>query len=233
VQGLHALAAECGLSDHVAFLGFVSGEEKRQVLREAWAFALPSHQENFGVAVLEAIAAGLPVVLSAEVQLRAFVEAKDLGVIVDRTDPGSIAEGLRAVLDDAARRKRVAEQGPAAVQETFSLERVGEQVRSLYEQALAAARSHPCCFRLQFCAAHRSAYALAHRAGAVPSAGMALVRVAVPLWVEERSPSIPHASSPIGAYFQRRRSGVCAGWSFARYLKRYTPICHLLPDTSL
>ena len=150
VQGLHALAAECDLSDHVRYLGFV-----------------------------------------------------------------------------------LAEQGPAAVQETFSLERVGEQVRSLYEQALAAARSHPCCFRLQFCAAHRSAYALAHRAGAVPSAGMALVRVAVPLWVEERSPSIPHASSPIGAYFQRRRSGVCAGWSFARYLKRYTPICHPPPDTSL
>ena len=110
------------------------------------------------MAVLEAIAAGLPVVLSAEVQLRAFVEAKDLGVIVDRTDPGSIAEGLRAVLDDATRRERVAEQGPAAVQETFSLERVGEQVRSLYEQALAAARSHPCCFRLQFCAAHRSVW---------------------------------------------------------------------------
>jgi glycosyltransferase involved in cell wall biosynthesis len=50
---------------------------------------------------------------------------------------------------------------------------------------------------------------------------------------EERSPSMPHASSPIGTYFQRRRSGGCAGWSFARYLKRYTPICHPSPDTSL
>ena len=120
------------------FWGFVSGTEKQRVLREAWAFALPSHQENFGVAVLEAIAAGLPVVLSAEVQLRALVEAKDLGVIVDRTDPGPIAEGLRAVLDDAARRKRVAEQGPAAVQETFSLGQVGTQLRTLYEQALAS-----------------------------------------------------------------------------------------------
>jgi glycosyltransferase involved in cell wall biosynthesis len=35
VHGLHHLAAECGLSDHVRFLGFVSGEEKRRVLREA------------------------------------------------------------------------------------------------------------------------------------------------------------------------------------------------------
>ena len=154
-------------------------------------------------------------------------------MIVGRTDPGSIAEGLRAVLDDAARRKRVAEQGPAAVQDAFSVARVGEQVRSFYEQALAAARSYPCCSRLHFCAAHSSAYALAHRAGAVPSAGVALVRVAVPLWDEEMSPSMLHASSPIGTYFQRRRSGVCAGWSFARYLKRHTPICHPPPDTSL
>ena len=44
----------------------------------------------------------------------------------------------RAVLDDAARRKRVAEQGPAAVQETFSLGQVGTQLRALYEQALAS-----------------------------------------------------------------------------------------------
>jgi len=138
VQGLHETVATRNLGDSVSFLGFVSGAEKRRVLREAWAFALPSHQENFGVAVLEAVAAGLPVVLSGEVQLRAFVEAKDLGVIVDRTDPGSIAEGLRAVLDDAARRKRVAEQGPAAVQETFSLGQVGTQLRTLYEQALAS-----------------------------------------------------------------------------------------------
>ena len=74
VQRLHDTVATHGLGDSVSFLGFVSGEEKRRVLREAWAFALPSHQENFGVAVLEAVAAGLPVVISGEVQLRAFME---------------------------------------------------------------------------------------------------------------------------------------------------------------
>ncbi|MCS3668087.1 glycosyltransferase involved in cell wall biosynthesis [Salinibacter ruber] len=81
------------------------------MLREGWAFALPFHQENFGVAVLEAVAAGLPVVISGEVQLRSFIEEKELGRIVDRTDPAAIAAGLRAVLLYDAGRRRAAAGG--------------------------------------------------------------------------------------------------------------------------
>ena len=134
VQGLHDTVATHGLRDSVSFLGFVSGDEKERVLPEAWAFALPSHQENFGVAVLEAVAAGLPVVISGEVQLRSFVEANEVGVVVDRTDPSAIAEGLETVLADDAGRRRVADQGPIAVQETFSLGHVGIQLKKMYDQ---------------------------------------------------------------------------------------------------
>ena len=140
VQDLHDTVAEHGLGDSVSFLGFVSGGEKERVLREAWAFALPSHQENFGVAVLEAVAAGLPVVISGEVQLRSFIEEKDLGRIVDRTDPSAIAAGLRAVLSDDAGRRRVAEAGPAAVRDAFSVARVGRDLRALYGEVVGAHR---------------------------------------------------------------------------------------------
>ncbi|WP_259058192.1 glycosyltransferase [Salinibacter ruber] len=145
VQQLHDTVATHGLGDSVSFLGFVSGNEKERVLREAWTFALPSHQENFGVAVLEAAAAGLPVVISGEVQLRSFVEAHDLGVVVDRKDPAAIAAGLRAVLSDDAGRRRVAEAGPAAVRDTFSVARVGEQLVEMYERVLSTASSHDGC----------------------------------------------------------------------------------------
>lgn len=134
VQTLYETVRGYGLEDTVSFLGFVRGEEKERVLREAWAFALPSHQENFGVAVLEAVAAGLPVVISGEVQLCGFVEENGLGVVVDRTEAGDVAAGLRDVLADDAKRRRIAERGPAAVQDTFSVERVGTQLRALYEE---------------------------------------------------------------------------------------------------
>ncbi|WP_251951777.1 glycosyltransferase [Salinibacter ruber] len=145
VRQLRDTVATHGLEDSVSFLGFVSGDEKERVLRKAWAFALPSHQENFGVAVLEAVAAGLPVVISGEVQLRSFVESHDLGVIVDRTDPAAIAAGLRSVLSDDAGQRRVAEEGPAAVRDTFSVERVGEQLVEMYESVLSTASSDDGC----------------------------------------------------------------------------------------
>ncbi len=90
--------------------------------------------------MLEAVAAGLPVVISGAVQLRSFVEEHELGLIVDRTDPVAIAAGLETVLADDAGRRRVAESGPGAVRKTFSLERVGEQLRELYAQAVGAWR---------------------------------------------------------------------------------------------
>jgi glycosyltransferase involved in cell wall biosynthesis len=138
VQRLRDTVARHDLGDSVSFLGFVSGDEKERVLREAWAFALPSHQENFGVAVLEAVAAGLPVVISGEVQLRSFVETNELGVVVDRTDPAALVAGLRAMLTDEAERRRVAEAGPAAVRDAFSVARVGEQLGALYGEVVGA-----------------------------------------------------------------------------------------------
>lgn len=128
---LHERVDDLELEQSVSFPGFVTGEEKARLLRTSWLFVLPSHQENFGVAVLEALAAGLPVVISDAVQLDAFVTAKDLGKVVPR-DASAISSALTSVLGDRQWLADRAERAPGAVAETFSLDRVGEQLRAMY-----------------------------------------------------------------------------------------------------
>jgi glycosyltransferase involved in cell wall biosynthesis len=101
------------------------------VLQEALAFVLPSYQENLGVAVLEAIAAGLPVIISPDVQVKSFVEANNLGHVVPR-EKKALASALVSILEDTSLRRRVADRGPEAVRETFSVDVVGTQLTEMY-----------------------------------------------------------------------------------------------------
>ena len=126
-------AATLGLQDHVSFVGFVQGAEKQKLLASSHVFVLPSHQENFGVAVLEAVAAGLPVVISPEVQLASFIEAQQLGHVVER-DPAPVGEALAQTLRDDVLQRRCAEEGPRLVEEHFSPEEVGTQLQEMYAQ---------------------------------------------------------------------------------------------------
>jgi glycosyltransferase involved in cell wall biosynthesis len=79
---LDVFIREHGASDKIIRTGFVSGERKQLLLQGADFFVLPSRHENFGLAVLEALAAGIPVLLSDHVALAREVEAHHLGVVV-------------------------------------------------------------------------------------------------------------------------------------------------------
>src|SRR5205814_1880206 len=63
----------------VIFPGWLEGNEKAAALREAALLALPSHQENFGLAVVEALACKVPVLLSTQVNLAGEIEAAEAG----------------------------------------------------------------------------------------------------------------------------------------------------------
>nr|WP_259087442.1 glycosyltransferase [Salinibacter ruber] len=114
LKALHcsAVLTSCRFTSFRAQSKTTSSADGTHRIRDRLVGIRASHQENFGVAVLETVAAGLPVVISGEVQLRSFVESHDLGVVVDRTDPAALAAGLRAMLSDEAGRRRVAEAGP-------------------------------------------------------------------------------------------------------------------------
>jgi len=119
----------------VEFSGFVTGAEKAKALAEATVLVLPSLHENFGIVVVEALAAGLPVVVSEHVQLRDFIAANDLGIIASDSS-ASIAAAVSSVLSDLELQRRVAETGRRLVDESYNPETIGKQLHSMYLSAL-------------------------------------------------------------------------------------------------
>jgi glycosyltransferase involved in cell wall biosynthesis len=126
------------LGDSVSFVGYVEGEVKRALLHHAQLFVLPSQHENFGIAVLEALASGLPVVISPEVQLSSFVSEHSLGIVSETSAP-ALADAIAGALEDRVLRERCRKQGPALVSCYFSPHAIGAQLLDMYRYAT----SHP------------------------------------------------------------------------------------------
>ena len=83
---LSALADHLGLGGAVSFVGHVDGAAKERVLAEADCFVLPSAHENFGLAVAEALAAGLPAIVTPTVALSQDIHAAGAGLVTETTE---------------------------------------------------------------------------------------------------------------------------------------------------
>jgi glycosyltransferase involved in cell wall biosynthesis len=129
-------AAESGEGrSRIVFEGWVAGDPRMSLLRHAALFALPSAQENFGVAVVEALACGVPVIVSPAVNLAADIEKHQAGWIVPR-DRAALAESLgRLMTDRAALAERRAHARTFA--ERFRWSAVAESLVHLYEDVLS------------------------------------------------------------------------------------------------
>ncbi len=90
----------------VQFVGWIDGEPKLQLVRRASVFALCSKHENFGLSVLEALAAGVPTLLSRQVDLADDVDSANAGWIVDDVHDSLRRALAAAVGDDQARAAR-------------------------------------------------------------------------------------------------------------------------------
>jgi len=97
-DALRRLCTQLGLDDRVRFLGFV--EDVPSLLRDADIFLMPSRWEGFGLSAVEAMNAGLPVIVSDVDGLREIVAASPpCGLFVDPLDPSSIAKAVQQLLD--------------------------------------------------------------------------------------------------------------------------------------
>jgi len=99
---LERLAAELGLGPAVRFPGFVSEEEKRRLLRRAWAVVFPSPKEGWGITNVEAAACGTPAIASDSDGLRESVRAGVTGYLVPHGDVSALANRMLTLAGDPA-----------------------------------------------------------------------------------------------------------------------------------
>jgi len=128
-----------GLSGAAEFFGWVSGEVKRRLLGEATLHVLPSYLEGLPMVVLEAMAAGLPVVATNVGGIPSVVDDGVNGFLVRPRNAGAVAEAVCKLLRDPALRVRMGAVSREKINERFLPERVVPQIDALYTK-LAGSR---------------------------------------------------------------------------------------------
>lgn len=130
VSMLKALAAAGPAAERIRFVGWLAGADKRRAIRDARVFALPSSQENFGISVAEALAAGVPAVVTPAVNLADDIVAARAGWVAAQ-QPEAFAIALRAAMRDDDRQDRSRRARDLA--QAFRWSRVADQLVGLYE----------------------------------------------------------------------------------------------------
>ena len=121
-----------GLAGRVHIIGPVYGQAKYEALRDAAAFTLISRQEGFSMAITEALACELPVVITEACHFPQVAQA-GCGFIVS-PDPEAVAEALASLLGDPAARLAMGRAGRRLVAERFTWDRIAESSLAAYHK---------------------------------------------------------------------------------------------------
>jgi glycosyltransferase involved in cell wall biosynthesis len=135
-EGFGGVLAEtlrgCGLTNRVTFSGLLSEADKIAALADADVLVLSSYTEAFGIALLEGMASGLPVVVTDRAALAPVIRDAGAGIVV-QADDKALAEALRLLLADADLRRVLGRRGRRLVETRFSWGESARAFARLYE----------------------------------------------------------------------------------------------------
>ena len=134
---LEAMAQTIGGGDRVRFVGHVDGDAKRRAFSDADVFILPSAHENFGIAVAEALAAGLPVIVTPGVALARDVSTAGTGLVAEATDE-AIASAIVWAADHPAALVEMGERAWQFASQQLSWTATCERLARLYDELASA-----------------------------------------------------------------------------------------------
>jgi glycosyltransferase involved in cell wall biosynthesis len=136
---MRALAVELGLNERCRFIGEVRGEEKRAVLRGADAYALISHSEGLPISVLEAMACGLPVLITPGCNIPQVTALGRAGVpagLIVEPEVSTVVTGLRTLFADQDQMRAWGGQARALVRERFTWPEIARQTIAEYQKMI-------------------------------------------------------------------------------------------------
>jgi glycosyltransferase involved in cell wall biosynthesis len=138
MQELRSEVKRTGVEDRVSFAGKVSYKELPSYLAACDIFTLPSTSrlEAFGIAALEAMSSGKPVVVSDIPGVREVVQDGQQGYISKACSPEGIAEKVKLLHDSPTDRKRMGEAARRTVEERYCWEKVVQKVEEVYTKSM-------------------------------------------------------------------------------------------------
>lgn len=139
-DSLRRRAGEMGLGGRVHFTGYLDDRSRNLLLHWASAAVVPSYYEPFGLTALEAMAAGVPVVVSDTGGLGETVVHGETGLKVPPANPGALASAVLALLDDPVLARRLAGAARAEALDRYSWSDVAARTEAVYDEVVRAAR---------------------------------------------------------------------------------------------
>lgn len=135
-NSLKTLAAQLGVTEEVTFAGKVADEEIQDFYCACDAFLFPNENQTWGLAVLEAMACGCPVLVSRGAAVHEVLTDGENAFLFTPRDPEALAAKIQSVAAEPALRGRVAQQGMELVRTKYNWEQFGRQVAQVFQDLI-------------------------------------------------------------------------------------------------
>ncbi len=135
---LKAQAKRLGIAHRISWPGMLQGDAKWGAFYAAEVFCLPSHQENFGIVVAEALACGKPVLISNKVNIWREIESDAAGFVDEDTIAGTVRNLQRWLALDAGAYVQMAERARQCFAQRFHIRRAAERLIEIISESSGA-----------------------------------------------------------------------------------------------
>ena len=139
-QRLKARAAQLGIAERVTWTGMLTGDLKWGAFHAAEVFVLPSHQENFGISVAEALACGKPVLISNKINIWREIAGDGAGFVEDDNLAGTVALLDHWTALDEREREAMSGRARSCFARRFEIAQAAQSLEKALAGVIAAAR---------------------------------------------------------------------------------------------